>query len=281
MGFTRKALLLSGLLALSWIGPAAARSPADSTRDLALTYRVYYGGFEVLRLVVDIRLAAEDYKLEMNFRTLGLIGTLFPWTMKAYARGRLTKDGVHPVAAGQRNSWRGRQRWVELRYPGRSPVVADAHPAVKDDKPSAKSLIDTIDLASAIFAMTRQLDQHRGCGRRLPVFDGRRRYDLLFKGLGDGAIRRSGYSVYAGPVTNCRAEMDRLAGFKTRQNSYGGWGEADRTATVSMGRPFIDAPPVPVRIEIQTRWGDIMAHLTQAKLAANGNTRKLALAVGR
>jgi hypothetical protein len=99
---------------------------------------------------------------------------------------------------------------------------------------------------------------------------------LLFKGLGEGTIRRSGYSAYAGPVVKCRVDMERKAGFKSRHKSYGGWGEDDRAASVSMGRPFADGPAVPVRIEIQTRWGDVLAHLTQAKLAVGGKSRELA-----
>jgi hypothetical protein len=272
----RKALLISGLFAFVWNAPAAARSPEGPARDLDLTYRVYYGGFEVLRLSVDFQMAPKSYEMELKFRTLGMIGSLFPWTMKAYARGRLTKDGVHPIAAGHRNSWRGKKRWLELRYPDRRPVVTDAHPVPKEDKPAAESLHDAIDLASAVIAMTRKFDQSKRCGLNLPVFDGRRRYDLVFKGDGEGAIRRNGYSAYAGPVVKCRVEMNRLAGFKTRHKSYGGWGEGDRAALVSMGRPFVEGPPVPVKIEIQTRWGDVMAHLTGAKLAADGTTRELA-----
>jgi len=271
MRYPRNALLALGIVVMTWNGPAAARSPAD----LALTYRIYYGGFEVLHLLVDIRMAPENYEMKLKFRTMGMIGTLFPWTMKAYARGRLTKDGVRPVAAGHRNSWRGRKRWVELRYPGRGHVVVDAHPVPEDDKPSPKRLLETIDLASAIIAMTRKFDTNPVCGLRLPVFDGRRRYNLVLKGLGDGVVRRNGYSAYVGPVVKCRVEMDRLAGFKTRHKSYGGLDENDRAASVFMARPFSDAPPVPVRIEIESRWGDVLAHLTQAKLAVDGATRKL------
>lgn len=276
MGFMRRALLVSGMFVLVWIAPAAARAGGDAARDLALTYRIYYGGFEVLRLTVDLRMAPENYALEMKFRTLGVIGALFPWTMRAYSHGLLTRNGVRPVAAGHRNSWRGNQRWVELRYPSRGPIVVDAHPPEEGDKPSPESLIGAIDLASAVVAMTRTLDKDRNCGDRLPVFDGRRRYDLLFKGLGDSVIRRSGYSAFAGPVVKCRVGMDRLAGFRKSHKSYGGWGAADRAASVFMGRPFIDAPPVPVRIEIETRWGDVIAHLTGAKLATDGTTRDLA-----
>ena len=276
MSLMRKALLVSGMFVLAWASPADAQSPGDPARDLDLTYRVYYGGFEVLHLSIDFQMAPKSYEMELKFRTLGMIGSLFPWTMKAYARGRLIKDGVRPVAAGNRNSWRGKQRWLELRYPDRHPIVTDAHPAPKGDKPTPESLLEAIDLASAVIAMTRKFDKSRSCGLNLPVFDGRRRYDLVFRSDGIGAIRRNGYSAYAGPVVKCRVEMKRLAGFKTRHKAYGGWGEEDRAALVSMGRPFIAGPPVPVKIEIQTRWGDVVAHLTGAKLAADGTTRELA-----
>jgi hypothetical protein len=100
----------------------------------------------------------EKYAMNLKFHTVGMIGTMFPWTMKAHARGRVTKDGVRPIVAGHRNSWKGRQRWLELRYPGRRPVIADAHPVPKDDKPAPESLLDTIDLASAVFAVTRKFE---------------------------------------------------------------------------------------------------------------------------
>ena len=276
MRVIRDALLVSGILVLACGAAADERSPADSARDLDLTYRVYYGGFEVLRLGVDIRMAGNNYEMALKFRTQGMIGTLFPWSMKAYAKGVVNGERIRPVAAGNRNSWRGKQRWLEMRFPGRRPVVTDAHPPPEGDRPSPESLLDAIDLASAVFAMTRQFERDRNCGLDLPVFDGRRRYNLSFEGLDKGEIRRNGYSIYGGPVVKCRVGMKRLAGFKTRIKTYSGWGEGDRAASVFMGRHFIDGPPVPVRIELQTRWGDVLAHLTKAKLASGGKSRELA-----
>ena len=84
------AIAIAACLAVT--AATARAAPGDSPgdpKDLALGYRVYFGGFEALALGVDVALAAERYKMDMNFRTQGLIGRLFPWTMRAFARGRL------------------------------------------------------------------------------------------------------------------------------------------------------------------------------------------------
>ncbi len=274
----RKTLIALGLAAALWAQPAPSRAEPPAARDLALAYRIYFGGFEVLKLTVDLMIAPETYAMELNFRTLGLIGRMFPWTMKAYSRGVLAGEEIRPHAAGQRNTWRDRARWVDLRYPDGLPVVTDAKPAAAtdgSDKVPAHALVGTIDLASAIVKLSRKMAAGRGCDGKIAVFDGRRRYDLVFERLGETRIRRSGYTVFQGKAVNCSAAMDRLAGFK-RRKSYGGWGENGRTASVWMARPFADAPPVPVRIEIETRWGDLMVHLVRAELVADGVTRELA-----
>lgn len=274
----RKTLIALSLTAFVWAQPTPARAETPAARDLALGYRVYFGGFEVLKLTVDLMIAPDAYAMEMKFRTLGLIGRMFPWTMKAYSRGALAGDDIRPRAAGQRNTWRDRARWVDLRYPAGLPVVADAKPpaaADGSDKVPADALAGTIDLASAILKLSRKMAAGRGCDGKIPVFDGRRRYDLVLERIGESRIRRNGYSAYQGKAVNCSAVMDRLAGFK-RRKSYGGWGEDGRTASVWMGRPFAGAPPVPVRLEIETRWGNVMAHLARAELISNGVTRELA-----
>ena len=120
MKFVRNAFLVSGLFVMIWDAPAIARDP---TRDLSLTYRVYYGGFEVLQLSVDIQMAPKTYAMKLKFHTIGMIGSLFSWNLNAYARGRVTKDGVFPIAAGNHNSWQGKKRWIELRYAERRPTV--------------------------------------------------------------------------------------------------------------------------------------------------------------
>jgi len=251
--------LRSSLRVLCVAGSFAGNAHA---RDVALGYRIYYGGFEVMGLGVDLALSPSRYALQMKFHTLGLIGRMFPWKMRAYSRGRMVGANVRPLAAGQRNAWRGRERWVDIRFDDGRPVVTDARPKSEGTDAPGKDLRGTVDLASAILVIARATDRDRACAGRVKVFDGRRRYDLVLEKLGEEKLRKNGYSIYQGPTVTCRAEMDRLGGFK-RRKSYGGWGRADRAARVWLGRVMDRVPRVPVRIEIDTRWGAVIAHLAR------------------
>lgn len=275
--YRRVSAVVAAVAACLAVMPAAAAATGGA-RDLALGYRVYFGGFEALSLGVDVALAAERYKMDMNFRTRGLIGRLFPWTMQAFARGRLAGSVVLPETAGQRNRWRDRERWVTLRFADGRPTVTDAKPPVGDagrGSLAGEALRGTIDLASAVLALSRAGRAARACAGRLVVFDGRRRYDIVLSRVGEEELRRTRYSVFQARALNCRAKMARRAGFK-RGRGYGGWGSDGRAASLWLAPVFAHTPALPVRIEVETRWGWVIAHLASARMTADGVTRDLA-----
>jgi hypothetical protein len=236
---------------------------ADSDVDLA--YKIYVGGFHVMDLKVGIGFAAKAYDVAANAKTSGMIGRMFPWSMKAYSRGNMSAQAVQPVSAGQQNNWRGKNRYIDLKFTdGIASIERIAPKPETDDRDSVPVALRTgvVDLTSAILAIIRKMDTDQVCKAEMPVFDGRRRYDLIVKPDGQEKLRPSGYTPYVGDTVNCRLSIDKKAGFKKTDKS--GWNKGERSARVWMGKAFGDVPPVPVRLTVDTPIGNLIAHLSAA-----------------
>lgn len=255
---------------------------AEPTKELALDYQVYIGGFEVLKLDVRMDLADDRYGMDFTFRTFGFISRLASWSMQAYSEGALSDSAVTPRRAGQENSWQGKKRFVRMEFRDGTPVVTGAKPEPSEDDRTTvdpADMVGTVDLASAILMLMRPVRETGRCEGRIPVFDGRRRYDFVAEHTGEDRIRRSGYSAFAGTAVSCEVTMDRIAGFK-RDQSLAGIGSEDddastgerRSAAVWLGEVFQAVPHVPVRLEIDSRWGNARAHLAGARLVQAGKT---------
>ena len=120
------------------------------------------------------------------------------------------------------------------------------------------------------------MDRSNRCSVREPVFDGRRRYNLVLKQLGQDHIQRNDYSPFSGPALRCSIEIERIAGYR-RNFKPSKWRKTDG-ATIWIGRVFRNVPPVPVRMELETVLGALRAHLVRATLTEGGQIRHLAAA---
>jgi hypothetical protein len=72
---------------------------------------------------------------------------------------------------------------------------------------------------------------------------------------------------------NCELRIRKKVGFKNNDDS--GWNDGDRSARVWMGKAFADVPPVPVRLTLDTPFGDLVAHLSAASHTSDGEKVKL------
>ena len=131
----------------------------------------------------------------------------------------------------------------------------------------------TLDLMSAIIGLIARLHRNEPCDGIFRVFDGRRRYDLIAKSLGNKTIPPNRYTPFSGAAIKCRLSINKIAGFKKLDSSD--WKGLDRSARVGMGRPFVDVPPVPIRLMLETPIGGLVAHLTFATSTVGGMKRSL------
>lgn len=267
-------LAAGAVLALLFAGPAAAAAE----RKLVLDYRIYVGGFRTVDMAFDSRIRPDSYSMSLRLDGRGIIEWLFTWNMTAESEGRLDGGRVIPVRASSRSNWRGKERRIDVEFPGdgRAPV-SSVDPAPKDDErdPVPDELRrGTVDLAGAIVAALRSAGETGRCDYRARVFDGRRRYDLVFADEGEARLAPTDYSAFSGPAMRCSLRLEQIAGFR-KKHSRTRWATSE-SATIWIARLFPDTRPVPVRLELETVVGQLRGHVVDATLSGDGATRRIA-----
>ncbi|MEE2661835.1 MAG: DUF3108 domain-containing protein [Pseudomonadota bacterium] len=266
---------------LSVVAVLFALRPAEAERPLAvleneLVYKIYVGGFHIIGLDVGIKFEPSVYHVNATIKSVGTIEWLFPWSMMAYAVGGFHGTKVKPRTAGQENNWRGKKRYAHLKFEHGEVKIVRIRPKLRTDdrEPVSEDMRrGTLDLMSAIIGLITRLHRNEPCDGMVRVFDGRRRYDLIAKSLGNKTLLENRYTPFVGPVVQCRLSINKIAGFKKTDSSD--WKGLDRSARVWMGRPFVDAPPVPIRLRLETPIGGLVAHLTLATGTVGGKKRSL------
>jgi hypothetical protein len=254
-------------------GQSVAAQSATGQSAVDLSYKIYVGGFHVADISVDLDLAPENYDIAAKVKTSGMVGRMFPWWMQAYSKGQIVGVGVMPVSAGQRNSWKGRERFLDMKFTGGVARIVPKPETDDRDKVPEAMRTGVVDLASALVSIILKMDGDDTCSAQVAVFDGRRRYDLIAKPDGVEKLRPNGYTPFVGDTVNCELRIRKKVGFKNDDDS--GWNDGDRSARVWMGKAFADVPPVPVRLTLDTRFGDLVAHLSAASHTSDGEKVKL------
>jgi len=273
-GIARMLVGVPILAALAGPALAGATGVATYKRDIDLDYAIYFGGFKVIKLDVGLALDGGQYDLNAAMETQGFVARMFPWSMRANSKGRLGPAVVRPREAHAENTWRGKKGWVTLRFDADGPKVVSAEPVRELVAIPPEDMRDTVDVASAILLLSSSFDAGRACDTKVPVFDGRRRFDFVIDRFGEEQMVRNRYSAFSGTALRCKVGMDVLFGRK-RKHDYGGFGSDGRSATIWIAPIFKGVPSMPVRVEYDTRWGLIVAHLAGAKMTGDGPVREL------
>jgi hypothetical protein len=268
---------------------SAALSP--ETRALTLRYDAYVGGFYAFGFDVTLGLDSKAYDVAVEGGTRGVVGKLFAWRTHLSSEGGLAASsplpsGLAPVRFDNVTEWRGKPRRTTLRFMGRGRYAVERDPAEPpasrsgsdDDTMPASLPAGAMDPVAAAVAALAASARDGACERRVPVFDGKRRYDLLVHdGDGPTSLTPSHFSAYAGPALSCRIAIARISGFSKRRRNAGQWDEASgNLPTIWVARLMPDMPLVPVRFMASIDLGTLVLHLMRAEARESGTTRILA-----
>lgn len=238
-----------------------------------MKYDVYAGGFHVVESDLTVDLAKKDkYLLRLGAHTRGFLAKLAPWQGVFETRGwyDAKKDFPQPSLHFSDTVWKDERELTEFEYnkDGSFKEYRVTNNEKKKDKPYEPELShDTTDVLSSTLKVMNHIAQTGKCEGSDEIFDGERRYRLIFANSKEVRLERTDYNVYAGPATECTVEVKPMAGKWHKKPR--GWmsiqeqgREKGTMPTIWFARMAKGEPAVPVKIRVKTQYGALFMHLT-------------------
>lgn len=249
-------------------------NPSMAAQDYALTigYDIYTGGLHTMSATMGIDLDQKDYTIDMIAKPHGAIGKLLPWKGKYQSTGLVKDNTLQPKRHSKSSSWSDETDRTVLEYNAQGTLVEAKREEFKDgetvrayDHTITPELVhDTVDLMTATVTMLRQAGSDKGCDTSLPVFDGKRRFNMVFKQQATPTLTASRLNKFDGETLKCTVEIVPVAGWEKRKRGYYKIQEASREKgylpTVWLGQAYEGGPMIPVRMEIKSDYGAILMH---------------------
>jgi len=253
---SRRVLALA--LMMTGIAPAGAV-------ELTLTFELFVSGVHAADLSLTAEVTESRYRLASDSRTVGLIDAVVAFISRAASEGTIASGEVRPHTHRADNDWHGDRRTVRIDYadPTRLLVAIEPSPAADGRDPVPPEFMrETVDPLSAALDIARHVVSGDRA-RTLPVFDGRRRYNLH---LGPSTAASVEGPVYSGAARRLEITLERIAGFSSRP-----WlprSDDPETVTVWFATLADGLPPIPVRLDAVAVIAPVRLHL--AGLAVGG-----------
>lgn len=244
----------------------------DQQRKLSLKYDVYAGGFKALNASLMMDLNKKAYDMELDAATQGFIGGLFPWKGSFNTSGHAEKGILIPTVYTARSSWRQALKVTEMNYAPDGRVLktttqADGKTTTDRDINQAMSS-NAMDLLTGTLLMLQNVKNNDKCTGKFPVFDGKRRFNITLTDEGKEVLPPSKYSSFEGEAVRCTLKVEPVAGFKKKDQKRGWMAVQNHTEqhhklpTLWLARIKGSNQVVPVRMEIASDYGSVVAHLS-------------------
>jgi hypothetical protein len=211
------------------------------------------------------------YTIEGDFTTAGL-GALFANVAnRSETQGRQTADTPRPVSFSSETARNGVVQHLSVEFRPDGPPNGNVTPPPKEPLTpiDARQLPGTVDNLTAYLLLERQLAKGGSCALKVPVFDGRHRYDLEFSDAGRQVLSPVSGQNFSGPTQACNMVRRQIGGFYVDKSHE----EGAQSGTIWYAPQLLPGDlAVPVRMKMDTEIGGVEIFLSQ--LRGRGVDRK-------
>lgn len=285
-GITRKGKTFIAAASLAIAGIAfALPSPepvaaAPNHARLAAVYSIHFAGIKLGKFEIWSNVSADSYSLRGKGRLKFITGMLFEIKGGTTSAGAVTANGPKPASFAFNFKTKKREGELAMMFENGAVSYVKARPPFSDSSKmipvTAAHVKGVLDPLSALFftAKTKKLNEDGSvCPGRIPVFDGKQRFDLLLSHKKTVTVkkkrRKSGYN---GTAVVCQIKYVPIAGYKP-DNS----GIQFMSATNDIEVWLIQVPKngmyVPYHVTIPTPYGTASATSTAFQIEIPGQEK--------
>jgi len=249
-----------------------------------MKYSVFASGLNVVEASLSIDTREKDkYSMYVEVETRGLLGRLVPWsgTFESNGWANIDKDGTttfRPELHKSTAIWRKKNKIKEYKYNKDgtfSGLYVTEHYRERERKEVETDLTDhTTDIMAATLNALENISQGQSCDSESEVFDGKRRFKMMFKKKKDTELTSSRYNIYNGMAIECVVEVVPIAGAWHKKPR--GWfsiqeqgRERGKMPTIWFGIIDDNLPAIPIKVLVKTGYGALVMHLVDYDNGSN------------
>ena len=259
--------MATALLRAATLGLICLTLPA-SAETIGARYEIYAGGFHALGIKARAVVTEQTYDVSADLKSAGVIDWLLRFSQKLEGRGQLGTT-TSPLLYVSDGTFFGTQRSSRLDYRTDGRIEATLNPTKEDGERTPltdEMKLGTIDPMSAFVAVNRSAKETGSpCNAKVPVFDGRRRFNIVLEDDGVSAVEASRFTVFSGPALRCKFSMERLGGFQVSPRFNA---QTPRVSILYLARFGEGGTWLPVRLESDSTFGYVIGHLVEVDAPA-------------
>ncbi|HEY2883642.1 MAG TPA: DUF3108 domain-containing protein [Rhizomicrobium sp.] len=251
-------------------GGAGSEAPAITGSQLQMAMTLYAGGVTLGKVDLNATIRGHQYHAVSNLQTGGVVNAFWQSQIQATSTGTVAAKAFRPSLYDSFYTGRSdKKQEVSLTYDDNGPVRLYADPPYSTTgyEVTADQQKATFDPLSAITYLVSGVGAaDNPCSVVIPVFDGRRRYNIEISKIKDTNVSMDN-GLYKGHALLCQIKYRQLAGFKPKVIKEGAsfptisaWIVTFPSAVT--GHDYV----VPLRVWAETSYGVIAAVATTLKI---------------
>lgn len=260
----RLARVAAAFLSLAATQGAATAAEEAGPPRFAAAYAIRFLGLPVGEATLSVARGGGRYALTLNAGLRGVAGVFLDGSGQAAVSGGAARDGAVTADFRLDSRYAGKPVAVALRLDrGRvSDAQVEPPPTPRPDRvPVApQDLVGVVDpLTMLVVPLGGTALDPALCDRRLPVFDGAYRADLVLS-RGTGVAVEEG--AYRGPALECRVRWVPVSGHRAFGSTVRRMAEND-DMRVRLAPALDGAILLPLSITVATGWGTVQIEATR------------------
>lgn len=215
-GATALAFSIAWLAAVP-IGPAGAKQEKAFPPKVHANYKIAWNGVEFGTFTFNSDIEGGQYTLNGDARLSAIFGA-FSWRGITRSLGTVTTGKPVPAAYAFKYDGSSKSGRIDMRFRSNAVAKVSSIPPIRNSPgriPVTKShLQGVLDPLSAVMAITAGVGTGNPCQKRLAIFDGKQRFDIVLTALRTDHIGDSQQAVAV-----CRVRYVPIAGHKMNEET--------------------------------------------------------------
>ncbi len=230
-------------------------------------FKVEIGGMDSMDVTVDFDLVKNAYRFKTWVKTIGVVSWVNSMKASYESRGKIKEDKFIPVTYLETNKSGDRYKTREFIY--ENGVMVSRFKTrngnkMFNDLRGNKDAVGAADFQTAYSYILNKYITEGNCNGGMAVFNGKIRFDVNFKDLGDEKLKNKKYPELSGEFRKCQVYID---GHGQKSNNFLLTLSADRPIYFWMKKSDDGKLPIVSKIYVDsTGYGSVDVNLVKYEI---------------